>query len=697
MDKIKFCLNGSTLLFDRDTSSLDSLENGNCGTIIQNGGALLDAAWPVKYKYEILRADPCGAYFKSAPSFGFDGSTLTITWDELPQNMPTPDLECLNGRVYAQITIGSCEDGKSLVFHCKVKNNSEAVVRQILFPNFAGLIPMAGDKNTRFTTMGLTARPFLELADNPENREYFGKSPSVCGKIYSGGGFHGDGGICGRWYDFGGLDGGVSVYRRHWGWGPECETEMSRGDQVWVKMDNCTHTMRIASIHYVWLQKGGEYDSGEYIITPHAGGWVQGVIPYKSYVNQNKHRLNDTPKRIKEALGYRTIWMSEQYPTDPDSIKYKYDDLPKVAEDMLEHGLNELSIWNGLENILPLTGERFHEELGGFEKWKENIDIIKSMGVEPSPLISVLSIWEEFRERYGFGKNDGAALGWSQNLKGVPVFASPYMEKSCCTFLWNPENELWQLDVEAALRFIRDEAGCPSICWDQYMLTMGKETVYNIIERYIKETREKYPNASFSGESTFYYERDIDQLDYTWDWGYWQNRGDCRPYIHVVGTTRPNINVDASSLYVKYCFMDNIMMNVFPSKTDDICGSAYIADYPEFSQTLKKCAALRKKYMEYFTDGEILGECVLKEDCAGARVTGYLSEDKKSVLIFAVKDSDADIEMKYDLSSYIGSGDCDIIISDIDSNILKAVRTLTVGRLTLKGKTEELFAFEIKT
>lgn len=211
------------------------------------------------------------------------------------------------------------------------------------------------------------------------------------------------------------------------------------------------------------------------------------------------------------------------------------------------------------------------------------------------------------------------------------------MERYCCCVI-DQNNRMWQEDVLASLRFLRDEAGTPSIGWDQYIDRNVNGGVRDIINTYRNETKTMYPDATFSSESTFNYEAEIDSLDYTWDWEYWPGTGDCRPYIHVVGTTRPNMIIDNNPLHVKLCFMDNIFMNVYPSKPGDINGSAYIYEYPALSAALKRAAFYRQKYLAYFTCGTILGDCILSRDASGARVTTYSYGDSK--LIFVLLEND---------------------------------------------------------
>ncbi|HIS70156.1 MAG TPA: hypothetical protein IAA58_12425 [Candidatus Gallacutalibacter stercoravium] len=692
MSTTHYTINGTTLTFARDTGALTALSNPACGRLVRGGRGLIDVAWPVKLRYEILRADPCGKHKPCPPEIEGDERGVTLTWQALPMNTVMPQLPELEGGVWAQVRITPWEDGKSLCLSCRVENRSQTPVRQVLFPDLSGLLPVAGTDGTRFTGLKGYALPFRELRDEGDMKDqFYASKPSLCGKFYPAGGYFGESMRVGRWYDFGGLSGGFSLYCRHWGYGPDDANDMGRQDVAWVKLNNLENTLRIANVHYMTLQQGQVYESPCYILTPHAGGWAQGVGPYKQWVDQNKHRVVPPPKRITEALGFRTIWATEQYPDDPDAAIWPYESYPLVAQDMLEHGLNILNVWGMCSWILPMGEQSFFQNQGGFAKLKEVAAQLRSMGVRLSPLISVLSLWEEMRQRYGYEKNDGSSLGWSENLKGVPNFTTPYMERYCCAFLHNQDNPLWIQDVKDAFRFLRDQLGVPDICWDQYVL--DKRVLYDIIDEYRRETQAIDPDADFSGESTFFFEADIDQLDYTWVWIYRNGdmRQDTAPYSYVVETTRPQMNVDSNPIYAKYCFMDNVMMNVYPSKPDNINGSAFIREVPALSQALKQCAALRKAYLPYFTQGKILGDCVLSQDCPGARVTGYVRGDK-SVLFAVLRQTEAQVH--FDLSPFLCAGEYDVDIRDADDKTIALCRTEDKGCLTLSGEIGDLFVLE---
>jgi len=703
MGTVTHTLNGTKFTFNQKTGAVLSLFNEGCGEIIQNGRGLIDIAWPKKYEFEILRVSPTGKHGGAPVSINAQNGKIVLSYPLLAQNTVTPELPALAGGVAAEITLAACEDGKSIALTCRVKNNSETPVRQVLFPDLSGLQPVTGRENTRFTGLRAYTTPFTELDDEAckKNPSYvsaspiplfYAEKPSLCGKFYPANRHLQMDIRVGRYYDYGGLRGGFSMFCRHWGFGPDRPGEMGAQDVVWVKLDNLAQSLRIANVHDITLEKGQEYTSPVYILTPHPGGWAQGIAPYKKWVDENKRRAVEPPRRVKEMLGFRTIWATEMYPDDPDAAIWAYDEYPAVAEDMLEHGLDTLNVWGMFEEILPLCGERFHQPQGGFEAAKRAVDKLRAMGVRVESFVSWVPIWEMMRERYGLEKTASAEQGWSENLKGVPNFRTPYMERYRCASLAHHKSELWMRDVEEGLRFLRDELGTPDICWDVY--NFQQKVLHDLLSAFRRETAAMHPGASFSAETTNSFEADIDHIDYTWNWiprGA-DRRQDISPYLHVVETTRLQENIDCDPLYLKYSFISNAMMNIYPSLPENINGSALIRDVPELSKALKQCSRLRKKFMKYFANGKPLGDCVLANDCEDARVMAY--ELDSSILLLAVKYNGGDARIEYDLSPFTRRGHLTAALTGEDGQEIGRSTVPVKGTYVLSGAKHSLFAVE---
>jgi hypothetical protein len=169
---------------------------------------------------------------------------------------------------------------------------------------------------------------------------------------------------------------------------------------------------------------------------------------------------------------------------------------------------------------------------------------------------------------------------------------------------------------------------------------------------------------------------------------------DFRPYLYAVETERPNMNVDSSPLFAKYIFMDNLMMNAYPSKPGRMNGSAMIADYPEFAATIKRLSALRRAYLPYFTDGANIGDCALTRDAKGARAGFYTLG--KSMVGYVVLDEHTRATTLYvDTAPYIEDAThLKLEIYDENNTLLEIHPVTPKTSVTLKGEPGALFVLK---
>lgn len=688
-----FKLNETNFSFDEDTGALLSMEIPGVKPMMDGGKGLFDLAWPVHLEYDIQRANPTAAYGKCAPSFEYEDGTLKISYEKVAYTMPCDDVPEYEGGISAVVTLKALEDGKSVSMRLNVKNNSKANIEQVLFPDMNGIVPTDCEENEKLTMMGGAMKPFVKLKNTAKSREtFFAWTETTKGIFMRAGGLQ-QRAFIGRWYDMGSRKGGFSMYRRHWGWGPDTKNNMGYDEQLWIKLDNKVNKLRLASIHTVKVEPGCEYDSGEYVITPHKGDWLRGVEPYRQYVLENQKRVVPVPQRVKEMLGFRTIFMSNGYSKHPTDYSWKYDDFETIADDMLEHGLSDLNVWGQFNWNLPFGEHRFYKEWGGFENWKKNADKIREKGIVITPLVSWISAWEETARFLGIEERSGS---WAETPEAIPMFAAPYCDRWGCFQMHDHTNETWKEEIRKGLRFLRDECGMRDICWDQYVLgDNSDDSIRDIINEYRLETEEMYPGTAFSSECTLYYESDIDNTDFTWNWIYWSDKRDYRPYLHIIRTLRPNMNVDSTPEYVKFIFMDNLMMNVYPSHPEEYNGGALISEYPEFSEAVKTCADLRKAYLSYFVDGVMVSDCPLTKDCEG-RLTGYHKEESDELLLIAYKATDGETTYSLDLCDFLKESSHSYIIKDEKGNTVKEGTVENVCDLSFEGDAGKLYMIEIK-
>jgi len=144
-------------------------------------------------------------------------------------------------------------------------------------------------------------------------------------------------------------------------------------------------------------------------------------------------------------------------------------------------------------------------------------------------------------------------------------------------------------------------------------------------------------------------EIDCEWLDYTWNWATYR---DCQAYVNAFPGPRPNVNINRSAAEARFAFMDNLFLNVWPSKPDNINGSERIVNVPELSKTLKTCAAVRAQFLPYFTEGVLIGNCLLTEPKPGVRVSAYVLPDRVLAIVLN-QGAEGPLTLQYDLAPWI--------------------------------------------
>ena len=151
---------------------------------------------------------------------------------------------------------------------CEIENNSKNDVRQVIFPDFAGLLPFCGKDRTLFRTGGFASLPFLELAPNEgtTSTQYMVDYAAYQVEYKAGGMFNP---MFVRWMDLGGLAGGLSLFPKRWGWDPQVT--------VRLHLSETDDSLRLLCLHDATIKPGGRWESGEFVLTPHDHGWAKGI------------------------------------------------------------------------------------------------------------------------------------------------------------------------------------------------------------------------------------------------------------------------------------------------------------------------------------------------------------------------------------------------------------------------------------
>ncbi len=630
-------LNGAEVWIDQETGSLERLSSTVAGVLLEatpERSGVLDLAYPTP-EFTPLRL---ASRFSKAQVFA-EGKGVTIKWDSLGPSRTNFPME---GSVSAQVTLRPADDGRSLILSCRIENHSKLPVPQILFPDLWGLIPSSGVEGTQLRLARGVIRPFTVPYRKPESAPPYYEN--VGWQVYpamiydrdddtSVGGYYVQNAL--RWLDFGGLGGGLSAFQRKWGTG-------DRPDVLAYRSERDPMHLRLA-----WQQKGpinpGQtWDSGEFWLTPHPGGWAKGIEVYRDYVQQvNPPRV--LPKQVQNGLGYQTIWMTQE---DPEKIDFRYTDIARVAQDAARYGLVELVpwFWDEAGFTMPFTAWNV---LGTEQELLQGIQQAKALGVNVAPFVSIHIILNNALSKYGVkpGHDD-----WTFHPELIPQFRAYYAHRWEGTYIGD-DNPVWQKDVLAALSEWVDK-GMNSFAFDQFgykEIPGQKPGLIKVIEQVRAKARSRDPGSTFASESITDLELDSPILDYLWNWTDYVDAG---PIVSVLRSPRLNCNIDDSPMAVKKCFAEGLFLNVMPSKVDGPNGTALISERPALAKALKEVAAMHRKFLPYFVDGHALGESVLSQ-ATTAFVRAHVLPDRLLLLVLNDRPEPQQVVLGSDLSLWL--------------------------------------------
>lgn len=588
-------LNGLEIAIDDATGALLRLSHPEAGLILRaeaQASGLLDVAYPLP-SFGPMRL----AARYSRARVAQEGGGATIWWDSLGPSRSGVALP--EGGVTARVTIRPAQDGRSVVLACRIENRSPRPVPQVMFPDLHGLQPLEGLEGTRLRLARGVVEPFSGPVKPADSAPFYVERGW---KSYPASSFYGLHAL--RWLDFGGYHGGLSMFHKRWGTGKEADLRTFRSEAD-------PASLRLLWEHRAEIQPGASWDSGEFWLTPHPGGWAKGIEVYRDWVRQvNPPR--ELPSQIRDAVGFMTIWMVQESEVDPSRAAFRFADLPRVAEDAKAHGLGEIVPWGWCRYFrLPIP---LRQDLGSREDFVAGIRGAKAIGVNIAPFTSVHNALPEGAKRYGVKLGTG---NWTYHPEFIPNFR-PFYDHTLAGSWVDPGNRLWQQDVEAELsRWV--DLGMVSISWDQFANRAedGRPSgMVPLIQKIRALARAKDPQSTFSGESirTGSMEEDGAVLDYTWNW---LNYEDAGPILNVLRAPRLNCNVEDSPLVVKKALADGLFLNVMPRKPDQPNGTALISSVPKLSAAVKQAAALRRRFLPYFVGGAFLGDSILAAPAPG--------------------------------------------------------------------------------
>lgn len=612
-------LNGTSFTFDGRTGSIVKLQRPGPGTMIDvpaERASLIDVAYPVP-EFEPLRR--ASRYTDGVQIEKGDGR-VTLTWDDLglSRSFKFP------GKVAARVELREGDDGQTVLMNCTVENKSKIPVRQVLFPDFMGIHSFGKHGHTYLRSAGFSVDPWHVLRRPSPNWQFFavGQYHKGMGWVeYKPGGW-GLNDIITSWIDLGDFHGGLSLFPNRWGWDPIRASVM-------LHLSEADQRLRLLYAYNEQIDPGATWKSDEFCLNVHELGWARGIVPFREWVHDHIAPRVPMPDHVRKGLGYRTAYVSEGYPGDPDGdVVFRFDQLPELARDAKAHGLDEMVLWFwGPVFQLPLT---VNEDLGTKQDFVDAVAKCREIGVNVTPFISVYALANPTAARYGLELKHG----WTYHTEMVPMFNPPYAAGNL-TGVPNQKNLAWHKDVLESCQEWFDE-GVTSLAWDVWAIatpTAEAPSMLSLTDKLRERARAEDPQSVFAGESQDKIEIECDYLDYTWNWRFYS---DIRGFNNAFPAPRLNINIESSPRIAKLCFLDNVYLNVMPRKPDGVNGSDFIRNHPHLAAALKQCAKLRRQFLPYFVEGLPIGACALTTPCSQSHVSCYVQEDRMLMLVLNV-------------------------------------------------------------
>lgn len=615
-------LNGLRLVLDESNGTLLKMEYPGVGVMLEASGeraSMLSLAYPTP-KFEPLRLESR----ESQVHITTDDRQVVLRWDRLTPSRRNFDYE---GTVSAEVTLSADGDGRSVIWQCRVKNDSKLPIKQVLFPDLRGLRPFDGDTQTALTLAGKIVRPFENPISGPhEVKAYYNVGETSYQPPLA-------------WMDFGSLKGGFSLFAMRWGIGQPAPPILTRR----LEADPSALLLYWDNRHDI--APGKSWSSYEFCMTPHTSGWAKGIDVFRAFVARSVPPRPPLPKHVREGLAFWSPWMTESVERDPARAAFRFSDFPAMGKEAVEHGVTEIVPWrwNDYWTQFPYT---LRKELGTEEEFYAGVKAIKQVGVNVCPFISIAIARANAAPRYGLPLS---GVDWTYHPELIPRIRPGYTTGNATTRV-GTANRQWVKDVQDILLSWIDRGIC-SFSWDGFeLLTVERRGLVEIIRPIREKARKVEPESTFSGENWADLEIAGEVLDYTWNWRDYSE--DWQTITSVLPWPRQNVSVQTSPLTVKKGFMDNMYLNVMPKKPDMPNGTAWIHEFPELSAALKQCAELRKQFLPYFVEGNFLGGSVLAAP-SDASATGYQRPGALLVIVLNPLDKPLQTQVRVRLSEWL--------------------------------------------
>jgi hypothetical protein len=519
-----------------------------------------------------------------APTIEENGAVVTLVHERLKTKYADLDIR-------VEIDIESAPEG--LVLRARVRNGSTLRLPQVAFPQILGLQPVGSVEQTRVRMSRGTLHPLRDITMKPDDATFL---DIPLQRYFGYGAFE----FSMKWIDYGSSAGGLTLYGR--------DPRYTAQGLLVERPGRTAETVDLRWIHMPLIEPGETWESGDFVLLLHPGDWYAGARAFAEFARETYKY--DAPKHIREALAVRSIWAAVRNADRPDGGIGRIVDYAKEIADP-DLSVAELVVWHWWQkNGLPIF---LDPRLGTEADLSTALKRCDELGVPVSLFVShhLLRDTDETPPawRHLNAAKQPVQDDWTYGRDFLPRWRVPFMgthammRGSALAAGWR------EFALDQYRHFL--QVGATSICFDQFwswfepnfsahrdarpdaegdrLLQFGREAK--------KMIRERNPRGTFSGEMPS--EMKVPILDYTWEWRNAEELDDDAPFRVVFPEVRLNGNVNEHPRGALYGFAEGGLINLMPGNHH----SFKLADHPELVRTIKELAALRRRYLRYFTEG----------------------------------------------------------------------------------------------
>lgn len=616
------------LEFDDRTGSLIQIEDLRTGyRHLQDpaGGRLCRLIVPDEGKWSDRY---CDSFESDPPEMEVNGDTATIHY-------PNLRFAVTGGAsgIAATATIRLAAEADEAVFSLEVVNHGSAVIHEVWYPQVGGWRGYSGPEKDLIAVGAFPQEPAFF------NRKGFSTGYTICNKhrrkfwglphiafpmLDVSDGERGLSYICYlREYQSGGIvyedlnpsKGAKSDMRPSWSWA-----------------------------HYPYIQPGGRWTSPGVGIAPHSGDWRRTANRMRNWL-QTWWQAPGVPDRLRDAIGFFSLYCRDFMGLE----RIPLAEMPKVAEFVKAHGIDDLGIWDVKQSIYcrPDTGGFFEDEPELINEWKSVLAKIRGNGVYAHPLVNARltlktnKLWKMFQEKWVAKSIYGQELNresWPVSTNGALIL-NPELGQGGVVLCQSDKNfqkfALSLLDQALELGFpsyFIDQAFEGQQCFDpshEHTATPAHlhAGVLEWIPEVGKKIRRRDPGACVVGENTDIWNSQYIDIAWNWAWADWANER----YRYILPESPQAWTIDAYEHedQVGKAFAMGFLLAIIVEGM-----VKRLEDVPEFAKRVKRLSDLRKKTAAFTVRGRFVHHDGLEiQTAASVTASLYDAGDKLGIAI----------------------------------------------------------------